>query len=53
MPWQTATQIAACLTGSHVELSLVKAAGHRFSEPDQLALLRRALDAMLARVTVG
>ena len=51
VPWQTATRAAACLTGKHVELSIVKAAGHRFSEPDQLALLRRALDAMLARIT--
>ena len=51
VPWQTVTRTAACLTGEHVELSIVKAAGHRFSEPDQLALLRRALDAMLARIT--
>ncbi|MEC8805272.1 MAG: alpha/beta hydrolase, partial [Pseudomonadota bacterium] len=51
VPWQTATRTAACLTGEHVELSIVKAAGHRFSKPDQLALLRRALDAMLARIT--
>ena len=51
VPWQTATRTAACLTGEHVELSIVKAAGHRFSEPDQLARLRLALDAMLARIT--
>lgn len=50
VPWQTATRIAAALTGSDVEVTLVKRAGHRFSEPDQLALLRGALDRMMDRV---
>ena len=49
VPWQTATSIAQCLASRDVELSLVKGAGHRFSEPDQLALLRGALDRMAAR----
>jgi len=53
VPWQTATRTAECLGSAHVELSLVKAAGHRFSEPDQLALLRQTLDGMLDRVTRG
>ena len=50
VPWQTATRIAAALTGTDVEVTLVKAAGHRFSEPDQLALLRAALDRMVDRL---
>ena len=50
VPWQTATRIAAALTGSDVEVTLVKRAGHRFSDPDQLALLRGALDRMVDRV---
>ena len=49
VPWQTATSTAQCLASTDVELSLVKGAGHRFSEPDQLALLRGALDRMAAR----
>ena len=53
VPWQTATRIAAALTGSDVEVTLVKSAGHRFSEPDQLALLRAALDRMADRLTAG
>jgi len=49
VPWQMATSTAQCLASTDVELSLVKGAGHRFSEPDQLALLRGALDRMAAR----
>jgi len=50
VPWQTATQTADCLAGPDVEVTLVKEAGHRFSEPDQLALLRGALDRMVSRI---
>lgn len=50
VPWQTATATAAALTSDTVEVTLVKEAGHRFSEPDQLALLRNALDRMAALV---
>ena len=49
VPWQTATSTAECLASRDVELSLVKGAGHRFSEPDQLALLRGALERMVAQ----
>ena len=51
VPWQTATQTAACLASTDVEVTLVKEAGHRFSEPDQLAILRGALDRMVGRIT--
>ena len=50
VPWQTATRTAAALTGTDVEVTLVKNAGHRFSEPDQLELLRAALDRMVDRM---
>ena len=50
VPWQTATRIAAAISGSDAEVTLVKAAGHRFSEPDQLALIRGALDRMADRL---
>ena len=48
VPWKTATATAAALASEAVEVTLVKEAGHRFSEPDQLALLRNALDRMAA-----
>ena len=50
VPWRTATNTAAALTGADVEVTLVKGAGHRFSEPDQLARLRDALDRMADRL---
>jgi len=49
VPWQTATATADALAGDEVEVTLVKDAGHRFSEPDQLDLLCGALDRMVAR----
>ncbi len=51
VPWQTATATAEALAGDDVEVTLVKEAGHRFSEPDQLDLLRGALDRMADRVS--
>ena len=53
VPWRTATDTAAALTSNDVEITLVKDAGHRFSEPSQLALLRAALDRMVARLPVS
>ena len=50
VPWKTATATAAALASEAVEVTLVKEAWHRFSEPDQLALLRNALDRMAALV---
>ena len=50
VPWQTATRTADALTGTDVEVTLVKGAGHRFSEPEQLARLRDALDRMADRL---
>ena len=44
VPWTTATATAEALTGRDVEVTLVKEAGHRFSEPDQLALLIAKLE---------
>jgi len=48
VPWRTATATADALASDDVEVTLVKGAGHRFSEPDQLDLLRGALDRMAA-----
>lgn len=44
VPWQTALDIAGVLTSEQVEIRLDKTAGHRFSEPDQLAALTASAD---------
>jgi len=49
VPWQTATATAAALASDDVEITLVKDAGHRFSEPDQIARLAAALDRMATK----
>ena len=51
VPWQTATRLAEKLASEHVQVSLVRNAGHRFSEPDQIALLGDVLDGMLAKLS--
>ena len=40
VPWQTATRIAAAASCNDVQVHMIKDAGHRFSEPWQLAFLR-------------
>lgn len=40
VPWQTATRIAAAASSNDVQVHMIKDAGHRFSEPWQLAFLR-------------
>ena len=49
VPWQTATATAAALASDDVEVTLVKEAGHRFSEPEEIARLVAALDRMIAK----
>ena len=49
VPWQIATATAAALASDDVEITLVKEAGHRFSEPDEIARLVAALDRMTAK----
>lgn len=51
VPWQTATRLAEKLASPDVQVSLVRNAGHRFSEPDQIALLGDALGRMLAKLS--
>ncbi len=48
VPWQTAVRIAECTVGNDVRLHLVKDAGHRFSEPKQLALLEQVTSRLIA-----
>ena len=48
VPWQTAVRIAECTVGNDVRLHLVKDAGHRFSEPKQLALIEQVTSGLIA-----
>lgn len=50
VPWKTATRIAACAASDDVTLHLVKDAGHRFSTPAQLALLRDTVAGLVAQI---
>jgi len=47
VPWEMASRIAERLVSTDVELSLIKDGDHRLSRPRDLALLRRALEALL------
>lgn len=50
VPWQRALVLADRLRSDDVEVQLVKAGGHRLSEPADLARLARTLAALLAGV---
>ncbi len=43
VPWQTALRLAEQLTGTDVQVTLVKDGDHRLSRPQDLALLERVL----------
>lgn len=48
VPWQTALDIADRLTGDDVAVTLVKDGDHRLSRPQDLSLLCRTVDDMVA-----
>ena len=48
VPWETALRIAERLAGQDVQVTLIKDGDHRLSRPQDLALLRRSLAALLA-----
>ena len=50
VPAATAEKLAENLEGDDVKVTLVKGAGHRFSEPAQLELLRDSLAEILAKI---
>ena len=49
VPYSTAEALAANIDGTDTEVVLVKGAGHRFSEPDQLDILRAYLGEVTLR----
>lgn len=46
VPWQTSLRLAEALESKDVEVTLVKGAGHRLSEPADLARLARTIEAL-------
>jgi pimeloyl-ACP methyl ester carboxylesterase len=47
VPWQTALRLAERLQSDQVQVHLLKSAGHRLSEPDNLRSILRSLDALV------
>ena len=47
VPWETALKLAGRLHGGDVTVTLVKDGDHRLSRPQDIALLRRTLGALL------
>ena len=47
VPWETALKLAAALTSTDVQVTLVKDGDHRLSRPQDLALLREAVRPLL------
>ncbi|GAB4394594.1 MAG: alpha/beta hydrolase [Kiloniellaceae bacterium] len=50
VPWQTSLRLAEALEGADVEVTLVKSAAHRLSEPQDLERLERTIEEVTARV---
>ncbi len=48
VPWQTSLRLAEALQGDDVEVTLVKSAAHRLSEPQDLQRLERIIEALTA-----
>ncbi|MGD1876472.1 MAG: alpha/beta fold hydrolase [Kiloniellaceae bacterium] len=48
VPWQTSLRLAQALQSDDGEVTLVKNAAHRLSEPADLARLERTIDALMA-----
>ena len=47
VPWDTALRLAECLSSEQVTVTLVKSAGHRLSEPDNINLILQTLERLL------
>ncbi|MEI6984749.1 MAG: alpha/beta hydrolase [Rhodospirillaceae bacterium] len=48
VPWQTSTRLANCLKSADVRLTLIKDGDHRLSRDQDIALLLRTVDEMVA-----
>ena len=50
VPWDVSTKLMQMIDSEDVELTLVKGAGHRLSEPQDIARLEATLDRLLAQL---
>jgi len=50
VPWQTSVRLAKRLQSDDVEVTLVKAGGHRLSEPEDLERLGKTLEELIAKL---
>jgi pimeloyl-ACP methyl ester carboxylesterase len=50
VPWELSLRVAEAVAGEDVRVALVKDGDHRLSRPQDLALLRRTLAALLAEI---
>ena len=50
VPWQTALAIAEAVTSQDVQINLVKSSGHRFSSPEEIALILASVTRMLEQL---
>ncbi len=53
VPWRTALRLQDHLASDDVEVTLVKASGHRLSEPDDIARMKDVLESLLRKVEGG
>ena len=51
VPWQTACAIAEAVSSDNVQISLVKASGHRFSSDEEIAMIIHSLENQLAETS--
>ena len=49
VPWKHALRLAEALAGDDVRIHLIKDGDHRLSRPEDLALLTRTVESLLAQ----
>jgi dipeptidyl aminopeptidase/acylaminoacyl peptidase len=51
VPWQTAIRLTEALVTEDVRIDLIKTGDHRLSEPDQLDVITKHIDEIIANTT--
>jgi len=52
VPWRHALSLVDRIAGGDVELTLIKDAAHRLSEPEDLRRLEHAIDALIGAIRI-
>lgn len=53
VPWQISLKLAGALRSEDVQLTLIKQGDHRLSTPRDLAIIDRALESLIAHLSLG